>query len=268
MPDLDVLRQRVEDAERRLTTVQNSRENECQSLMDMWMRIRDRFQDQEQEIAAYRTRLATLQDANVELTELIGSMLMKVESSVSQSMEETVPTIAEMARNLLEAEPAPADATDDASAAIPETGNAEPSLGAIVDSEILNLEPATESRIPRLLASAGNAILDLPEKMRFQATAADTAPNGTTDHSLYADQAMEDAYEDAPDPEPPADTESQGVRNLRSRIDNAVRRPISADGPGDDSDADEIGRELEEIELLRKELSGLRERITTASAAE
>lgn len=284
MPDLDVLRQRVEDAERRLTTVQSSRENECQSLMDMWLRIRDRFQDQEQEISAYRSRLAALQDANVELTELIGSMLQKVESSVSQHVEETVPTIAEMAKNLLESEPGQPEEANGISAASQETKESETPLGAqslvdtshgaislgdIVDSEIVNLEPAPEPPFPRLLVNAGSGVLDLPEKMRPQTGEAHMPANGETIQGHYEGEPMiEDVSEDIPDPEPLADPESQGLRSLLSRIDSAVRRPIAAGEPDDLSDAEEIGREIEEIELLRKELSGLRQRITTATAAE
>ena len=77
MPNMDVLKQRVEDAERRLLSVQSARERECDALMDMWHQIRNKFQDQEQEIADYRSKLTALQDMNVELASMIDSMLGK-----------------------------------------------------------------------------------------------------------------------------------------------------------------------------------------------
>lgn len=237
MPDLDVLRQRVEDAERRLTAAQKSRENECQGLMDMWLQIRDRFEAQEQEIAAYRARLSKLQDANAQLTELIGTMLRGIEGNVVQTEEDAVPAIAEMARSLLHSEP---EAQSTFRSKDLRTARSETSLGGIVDSEILNLESVTEPPPVSPAMETAAPAQDLPERMRQPI--ADNVTEEILDTSVPSNTTYSELAAQFPDP-----------------------REFDVPEHHEDS---ELGRELEEIELLRRELSGLRKRITTASAAE
>lgn len=240
MPDLNVLRQRVEDAERRLATAQKSRENECQGLMDMWLQIRDRFEAQEQEIAAYRTRLSVLQDANAQLTELIGSMLRGIEGNVAQAEEDAVPAIAEMARTLLHADPRSREFQTNVRYKDLRSGTGETTLGAIVDSEILNLEPVSEPPPVATVMETPAQARDLPERMR--------RPNA------------ENFAEEIVDTNEPSNT-------TYSELAAQFPDPREFEVPEGHEDI-ELGRELEEIELLRRELSGLRQRITTASAAE
>lgn len=244
MPDLNVLRQRVEDAERRLAAAQKSRENECQGLMDMWLQIRDRFQAQEQEIAAYRARLSVLQDANVQLTELVGCMLRGIEGNVTQAEEDAIPAIMEMARNLLHTEPGSQETETNFRYEDLRNGTAEPSLGGIVDSENLNLEPVTEPASVPASREAPTPTRDLPERMRRPS----------------ADALEEEREETAESAGGPSDV---AFAELAAQFTN----PEDFALPEDHEDI-ELGRELEEIELLRRELSGLRQRITTASAAE
>lgn len=240
MPDLNVLRQRVDDAERRLAAAQKSRERECQGLMDMWLQIRDRFEAQEQEIAAYRTRLSVLQDANAQLTELIGSMLRGIEGNVAQTEEDTVSAIAAMARTLLHSGPLAREAQSNFRSKDLRTGTSETTHGAIVDSEFLNLESVSEPpSVSSAMETAGRT-QDLPERMRRQ----------------NADNFTEEIVDES---EPSNTTYSELAAQYPDPRDFEVHK---------DHEDTELRRELEEIELLRRELSGLRQRITTASAAE
>ena len=105
MPDLEVLKKRVENAEKHLKAVQSARENECTALLELWAQIRDRFAQQDQEIAEYRARVAELGDINAELTQLVDVMIKTIEKSVTRTNDDTVPKIAELARELLVSEP-------------------------------------------------------------------------------------------------------------------------------------------------------------------
>ena len=68
---------------------------------------------------------------------------------------------------------------------------------------------------------------------------------------------------------------SPGIRSLIQRVEGSVREPrdtsngtgVDGHGAGDGDDAvedEDLARELQEIETLRNELSGLRDRITAA----
>jgi hypothetical protein len=56
------------------------------------------------------------------------------------------------------------------------------------------------------------------------------------------------------------DSASSGIRNLISRIEGSVSRPVGGEPAAEDDD--ELTRELQEIEKLRNELSGLRDKIS------
>ena len=66
---------------------------------------------------------------------------------------------------------------------------------------------------------------------------------------------------------------SPGIRSLIQRVEGSVGESdglsVEADDDNDcdgDGEDDDLARELEEIEMLRSELSGLRDRITAADA--
>ena len=105
MRDLGVLKERIEYAERHLTASHTARERESQALMTMWKQIRDRFELQEQEIARYRTQLSELTGTNDELTALVDRLITSVEGGIAQSGNETVPSIARLADDLLRSQP-------------------------------------------------------------------------------------------------------------------------------------------------------------------
>lgn len=256
MADLEVLKKRAENAERHLKAVQSSRESECEALSDLWTQIRNRFTQQDQEIAEYRARVSDLTDANAELTQLVDVMIRTIEKSVVRTKDETVPRITELARVLLAAEPiAPlGDGTAKSSNA--------------------------ETRSP-------NANKSQPQRSEIN------LKNQSKDKSIERNDLGEDATRGSKDGveslvtrrEPRAVSDransvsaSPGIRNLVARIEAAVARPghgtpsNGADLPespeaADDGEDTALARELKEIESLRSELNGLRERISAGGQA-
>ena len=105
MRDLSVLKERIEYAERHLTASHTARERESHALMAMWQQIRDRFELQEQEIARYRAQLAEMTNINDELSALVDRLISSVEGGITDSGNETVPTIAKLADDLLRSQP-------------------------------------------------------------------------------------------------------------------------------------------------------------------
>ena len=261
MRDLGVLKERIEYAERHLTASHTARERESQALMTMWQQIRDRFELQEQEIARYRAQLAELTAANDELTALVDRLITSVEGGISESGNETVPAIARLADDLLRSEP------PRAVAAAPRTA---PSASAPRASA-----PET-SPTPQEYVRELEDILEL----NTPAPESEPAPAISFGESLNAALAEEEATEEdeitIPSSQPiHEDSASEGIRNLISRIENAVASPSAStelngassrvsDAAADEEDED-LARELQEIEALRNELNGLRNKISAGA---
>lgn len=238
MRDLKVLKERIEYAERHLKASHTARERESDALMTMWSQIRDRFEAQETEIARYRAELAELTQANDDLAQLVDRLIGSIEGSVETSSAETVPKIATLADDLLRSEPTseplpPLELTEEAS----DSGIAESS----VDEPVPSPEDRSEDKDLSFGELLGEELsddedLDVPPMI---------APREVTEESA-----------------------SEGIRNLIERIEGAVSSsPISdrhdasqSEGPVDNDE--ELNRELEEIEALRSELNGLRNKIS------
>jgi hypothetical protein len=105
MRDLNVLRERIENAELQLKAAENARNSESEALMKMWRQIRHRFTTQEQEIAEFRGRVDQLTRRNDELVGLVEGLLATVESGLNRPRDETASKIAVLAEELLASEP-------------------------------------------------------------------------------------------------------------------------------------------------------------------
>jgi len=105
MRDLNVLRERIENAELQLKAAETARHNESEGLMKMWRQIRHRFTTQEQEIAEFRGRVDQLVRRNDELVGLVEGLLATVENGLSRPRDETASKIAVLAEELLASEP-------------------------------------------------------------------------------------------------------------------------------------------------------------------
>lgn len=257
MPNLDVLKQRVDDAERRLLSVHSARERECDALMEMWQQIRSKFQDQEREIAGYRSRLTALQDINVELTSMIDSMLGSIEGSVERSLDHAVPEITGMAKELLESEPAAeADLSD---ISLEELDDDDPmGLGSVLNSEIRDV--GTE--LANGAAEAANGHLGGGSVYGHE------YGHGKAAGAMETSDAVDDHGEvlELTEPAQAAEPSNVGIRSLITRIERAVNK--SAGSGTDDGGDGDVDQELEEIEHLRNELNGLRARISAPGPAE
>lgn len=249
MPDLQILKQRVEHAERRFQTMRSARQQECEALIDMWQQIRNKFRDQERQIADYRSKLSSLQDVNVELVSMIDSMLGSMEGSADKSFDQAVPEITSMARQLLESEPA---------------SDAEFLDISLDQGDEIIVAPELESRIVGQQPTAPPSDWPPGSSNPFSSTAASDAQSSdyaseSGEHSAHDDGGIVELTEHAQ----AAQSATPRIRNLITRIERAVNRPGSEGTP----DA-EIDREIEEIEHLRNELNGLRDRISAPGPAE
>jgi len=241
MRDIATLKERVEYAERHLKATETARNRESEVLMDTWRKIRERFTHQEGEIARYRAKVESLTDSNESLSRMVDDLIAIIDGNIERGRDETVPKITTLAGDLLASEPSPEDLShfaDDTPEAT--TGQDTDAAGS---EDVIDLDQE----------EADPAYLDTPNS------------DATHDDD---DDADRDAAEDSLSP---------GIRSLIQRVEGSVGEldglSIEADddefGNGDDygvGEDDDLARELEEIEMLRNELSGLRDRITAADA--
>ena len=241
MRDTNLLKQRVETAEKHLSASELARASESDALVGMWNQIRDRFSEQEGEIARYRARVETLVQKNDELGRMVDALLASVEGTIKRSRDETVPKITALAEELLASEPESVDPVVE-----------EDTQFAPMEDEDDGFDPAVDYDAPLELETYDEE----PEE--------DDASFG----NLVREAAPDLPVEDAP---VRGDSLSPGIRGLISRIEGLSKRrsvadpeiedsPPAAMAVGEDSD---LARELQEIESLRNELSGLRERISS-----
>lgn len=263
MRDLGVLKERIEYAERHLSASHSARERESQALMAMWRQIRDQFEAQEQEIARYRAQLVEMTDVNDELSALVDRLIQSVEGGIADSENETVPEIARLADDLLQSQP---------------TSRPSPSPTQSRRPPPPSSVPAPEARIPE---PEEILELDTPADPPFAKTADSTEISDGSSFGASLEQALAESVDDDDDDDnlsiPPAApvaeaSASEGIRDLISRIENAVATPedtaevasAGADESVEEEDED-LARELQEIEALRSELNGLRNKISAGN---
>ena len=242
MADLDGLRKRVEQIDLRLKTTHRARENESAALMDMWEQIRARFVDQNVEITQLRNRVSDLEDTRDDLLQMVHGLLAAVEGGLEQMSDETVPRIKAMAGSLLEE-------TIDTSTA-PATAATKPK----VDQQ----PQAERSRISKEEKAEGLSFHD------DLLSAIERSIEGVKTGSAVGQGDPSDTVERRQS-RPANEPVSPGIRDLVMRIENAVSSKY-LDTPSDTEDSemteDDLSRDLREIEALRGELHGLRERIS------
>ena len=274
MRDLGVLKERIEFAERHLKAAHNARERESEALMAMWRQIRDRFEAQEEEIARYRSDLAEMTQTNDELSALVDRLIASVEGSVHASASETVPEVAGMASELLYAETPrrgarPARAPEPPPAPAPRAARSSPApraaapdqaaLAAMETDDPLDLGTPLDDPDP---AEAHASFASLLNRQAARDDDSDAPDDGEFDIASDDDDE-EDGFDLPPAEAIKEKSGSPGIRDLISRIEGAVsgdsRRVRETEASKRDSDLD---RDLQEIESLRNELSGLRDKIS------
>ncbi len=222
MRDIATLKERVDFAERHLKATETARNRESTALMDMWRKIRERFNHQEGEIARYRAEVETLNESNEALSRMVDDLIDIIDGNIERGRDETVPKIATLAEDLLASEPSAEDLSrfaEDAAEAPPTSH-----------------EPDTNR--------ADRANLD----------------------TLSSDTAEDE--DDLSDRSASEESLSPGIRSLIQRVEGAVGESggLAPDADDDGAGDDDLARELEEIELLRSELTGLRDRIAAEDA--
>ncbi len=231
MRDIATLKERVDHAERHLKATENARNRESETLMDTWRKIRERFTHQEGEIARYRAEVEALTDSNQSLSRMVDDLIAIIDGNIERGRDETVPKITTLAGDLLASEPSVEDFSQFADTA-PETDT-----GQDFDT------PGSEDVIDFEQDEDDLAYLDIPN----------------------SDDSQDD--DDGADRDVAEDSLRPGIRSLIQRVETSVGESdglsVEADGAGKD---DDLARELAEIEMLRDELSGLRDRITAADA--
>ncbi len=237
MRDIATLNERVDHAERHLKATETARNRESEALMDTWRKIRERFTHQESEIARYRAEVESLTDSNQSLSRMVDDLIAIIDGNIERGRDETVPKITALAGDLLASEPSVEDFSqfaDDAPEA--DTGQDTDTAGF---EDVIDLDQD----------EADLAYLDIPT----------------------SDTTRDD--DDGADRDVAEDSLSPGIRSLIQRVEGSVGESdgLSVEADDDDDGAgagedDDLARELEEIEMLRNELSGLRDRITAADA--
>jgi hypothetical protein len=245
MADLDGIKKRIALVDLNLQTAHSKRERESQALMETWEQIRQRFQDQKSEMVALRTRVSELEDSQNVMQDLIQNLLSAVEGGLESMADETVPKIKDMASAMLEednAHPVPRLPVE-----IPESGAAHNDfLTAMERTDIEDTETVFDVGIP-LEPDASEGIPD--QLLELSADLIDDSPtSGETPSS------------DLPANEPA----SPGIRRLIERLEETViRENIAPAAVEEEEEENELDRDLREIEDLRSELLGLRDKIAS-----
>ena len=247
MGDLTGLKKRVELIDLRLKTAHSARERESAALVDIWEQIRVRLLDQNAEITRLRDRVSELEDTRDELLQMIHGLLSAVEGGLERMSDETVPQIRDMAGDLLK------DASETLSASgfaggkaltrINEQGKPSASRPPADENKIhANFHSDLLNAVERSLDDAGEGVFNtVPEEI--------VKPDSDNQRRRIGEPA------------------SPGIRDLIARIEGAVGADLmeKSSSSGDEDEEDELTRDLREIEALRGELHGLRERISGGS---
>lgn len=224
MRDLQNLRQRIAQADQHFKAAEEARTRESDTLAETWESLKQRFDTQQLELARYRARLEVLVDANDELAVMIDRLIGTIEASAKRAQDETVPRMTRLARDLLVAEPSPAEMERLKAGSI--------ETGAAAEEDI----PSAEGSVPA--PAPGQAAARQPIAPDRRVIAADNR-NGDVGAMIER-------------------IEGRVVRGTAPN-DRTTRGGQEAGPPNDDS----LARELRDIEILRNELTGLRDRITS-----
>ncbi len=253
MIDLEGLKKRIELVDVRLKTAHTARERDSNALKQLWEHIHGRFDEQTREIAELRTKVVDLEQVRNDLLGLMENFLNSVENGLESMTEETVPHIRQMAGELLGGREAPKVAA--------------PTFAADHNYDREEPEIDENSAQDELLAAIERSLND-----------ADDFPEPAEAEELALTTVVDDASTSIPDmndnspgeaPRKPVATDrsimpiSPGIRNLVQRLEGVTLQSYSS-GKTDEKpvEEDDLSRDLREIEVLRGELMGLRERVS------
>lgn len=253
MVDLEGLKKRIELVDVRLKTAHSARERESDALKQLWEQIHGRFDEQKGEIAELRKAVVELEDVRDDLLGMVQNLLGSVEDELETMTEETVPYIRQMAGELLggsEEKTVAGPAFDDE----PDRVNFVPNLDENREQDELL------AAIERSLNNADD-FPEIPESGPSEPTTEIQDSAATT--SNMDDDSADDTPEEISTDEEPIKPLSPGIRNLVERLEGfSLQSQTPEETDADAADGDDLSRDLREIEVLRGELMGLRERVS------
>lgn len=253
MVDLEGLKKRIELVDVRLKTAHSARERESDALKQLWEQIHGRFDEQKGEIAELRKNVVVLEDVRDDLLGMVQTLLGTVENGLESITDETVPHIRQMAGDLLSG------------------GEERIVAGPAFDNEPdrLNFVPSLDENREQdeLLAAIERSLNNADD---FPAIPGSGPSDPTTELQELAATTPnmdDDLADDTPGEISTAELSikplSPGIRNLVERLEGFSLPAHTPDQTEADTiDGDDLSRDLREIEVLRGELMGLRERVS------
>ncbi len=235
MAELETLRARVEKVNVDLKSAHASRESESEGLMALWQQISTRFAEQNQELARLRQKCSEMEDAKDELSSMVRTLLDAIETTTEEINDRTMPQISNMAKELLGAGPdTPAtSARPDRAKPAAEERPTDPMPAALAPVDLTPAPPVHEAGIGDTL-SVGESLS--PGIRNLISRVGGVFDKAEADDDPEPDHADTTPYDDFPE---------------------ASMDEVSADTD------DDLARDMREIEKLRTELQGLRQRINT-----
>lgn len=255
MVDLEGLKKRIELVDAQMKTAHSTRERESAALKQLWAQIEDRFDTQTGEIRRLRQRVSELEDVRDDLAALVDDLLGAVETGLTAMNEETVPQIRRMADTLLSDEVA-----NSVQAQLPSGVEDEETEGPAID-EAGSPDDHDEllAAIERSLEASG----DIPDHHPIEPSPPQKKAVGRPTVDAVAAETQDDLYPTQPPAPISPQPISPGIRNLVERLEGVSFAPSTEqDDVQADLSEDELSRDLREIEALRGELLGLRQRIS------
>ena len=91
MTEFEALQQRMNQAAGQLATVLTTRQQECKSLMDTLGQLEQRFNEREVTLNEYRAKIAPMEQENRHLSEMLGKLLVELETDFSAEPSQDIP---------------------------------------------------------------------------------------------------------------------------------------------------------------------------------
>lgn len=101
MQDFDTLRYRVEETAQKLASAQGERQDQTDTLVDILRQLEEKYAAQEQQVSFYRNRVEPLEQANEQLSLLMGNLLDLIDDGFGEDSLAPMRKASEMATALL-----------------------------------------------------------------------------------------------------------------------------------------------------------------------
>lgn len=101
MQDFDTLRNRVEETAQKLTSAQSERQEQTETLIGTLRALEEKYAAQEQQVAYYRDRVEPLEQANEQLSLLMGNLLDLIDTGFGEDSLAPMRRASDMASAML-----------------------------------------------------------------------------------------------------------------------------------------------------------------------